>query len=99
MYEEYFENFSYVDVNSPDCIIRLNEPFCGVQVLIAKTFVLTTNNELKMDYEVVSVPEDIDQDSIKTLEFTDLIKHIFMAILEDQMNQFAPPEEGGQEKK
>ena len=96
MYEQYFEQFSYVDENSPFCVVRLNDPFSGVEVLLAKTFMVTPDNQLKFDYEVTGMPEDFDKSLLATLEFTDMVKNVFMAILEEQMNQFAPPE-GGQE--
>lgn len=85
MYEEYFEKFSYVDVDSPLCMIRLNDPYAGVEVLMAKTFVVTPDNELKFDYDVISVPEDFDKNLTKNLEFVDLVKNIFLAILEEQL--------------
>jgi hypothetical protein len=92
MYEQYFANFSFVDENSPFCIIRLNDPYAGVEVIIAKTFVVTPENELKFDYEVVKVPEEINKGVVNTIEFIDLVKNVFMAILEDEMNQYAEPE-------
>jgi hypothetical protein len=89
MYEEYFSRFSYVDVNSPFCVVRLNDPFAGVEVLLAKTFQITPDGQIKFDYDVTGVPDDFDKSQIATLEFTDLVKNIFMAILEEQVSEYA----------
>jgi hypothetical protein len=98
MYEQYFDQFSYVDVNSPFCVIRLNDPFAGVEVLLAKTFEVTPDNQIKFDYDVTGVPEDFDKSLLATLEFTDLVKNAFMAILEEQMNAYAEPEDSNNDQ-
>jgi hypothetical protein len=85
MYEQYFDNFSFVDKDSPFCIVRLNDPFAGVEVLLAKTFTVKENDMIKFDYEVSAIPDEFDKSHLETTDFTDLVKNIFMAILEREL--------------
>jgi hypothetical protein len=86
IYDQYFSDFEFVDQTAPYCTIRVTKPtFAGVEVVIAKHFIVVQNDglqEIKFDYDIVSVPEGIDT---QTLEFTDLVKNIFMAILEREL--------------
>lgn len=88
MYEKYFECFSYVDKQSPFCVVRLNEPYAGVQVMIGRQFGVVIRNgqqELQFDYQVVELPEEFDAELVKTDEFIGMVRNIFMAILEEQL--------------
>ena len=91
MYEQYFSKFSYADEVSPFCVIRLNDPFAGVEVIIAKIFEVTSDQQIKFDYEVTKVPDEVDKSIVETAEFIDLVKNIFLAILEEQLNKYAEP--------
>jgi len=88
IYDKHFFDFEFVDKAAPVCKIRLTNPtYAGVEVLLARNFVVVQNDgfqEIKFDYDVTSVPDGID---VKTLEFTDLVKNIFMAILEREMEK------------
>ena len=88
IYDKYFSDFEFVDESAPVCNVRLINPtFAGVEVLLARNFVVVQNDgfqEIKFDYDVTFVPEGID---VQLLEFTDLVKNIFMAILEREMEK------------
>jgi thioredoxin 1 len=87
-YGKFFSKFDFVDKTAATCKVRLKqEPYTGVEVEIAKNFVVVQNGsdqEIKFDYNVVSKPEGVN---VETLEFTDLVKNIFMAIIEREMQK------------
>jgi hypothetical protein len=87
-YDQYFSEFDFVDKTAPFCKVRLKTPaFVGVEVVIAQQFVVVDNHgqqEIKFDYDVTGKPDGVN---VETLEFTDLIKNIFMAILEREMEK------------
>lgn len=88
MYEQYFAEFEFADTESEFCTIRLTHSiFNGVEVVIGKEFIVTPDQqEIKFDYEVSKIPEGFDKELVTTTEFIDLIKNIFMAILERELN-------------
>lgn len=89
MYEQFFSNFSYVDKESALCVVRLNEPYTGIEVVIAKQFILVDNNgqqEIKFDYEVTSLPDTFTKELVESVDFIDLVRNIFLAILEESLS-------------
>lgn len=92
MYESYFDHFSLVDADSPFCIVRLIHPaYNDIEVVIAKTFGIVNRDdgqqELQFDYEVTQIPEGTDPELVKQEEFIALVRNIFMAILEKDLNE------------
>ena len=88
MYEQYFSEFEFADAESEFCTIRLtNFTYNGVEVVIGKEFIVTPDQqEIKFDYEVKKIPDGFDNELTKTTEFIDLVKNIFMAILERELD-------------
>lgn len=91
MYEQFFSTFSYVDSDSPYCVVKLIHPQYGnVEAVIAKQFQIVDNNgqqEIKFDYEVTFVPEGFDRALIETEDFIGVLRNVFMAILEKELQK------------
>ena len=92
MYEQYFSTFISVDRQSPFCIIRLKEPYEDVEILLARTFTVSEDGVLHFDYEITGIPPLCDMRRLQTAEFYDFVKHIFMAILENELSPYAEDE-------
>lgn len=91
MYEQYFSTFSYVDADSPYCTVKLiHEQYGDVEAVIAKQFQIVDNNgqqEIKFDYEVTKVPDGFDRALIQTDDFIGVLRNVFMAILEKELQK------------
>jgi prophage DNA circulation protein len=90
MYEQYFSTFEYVD-SEPYCKVRLIHPqYGGVEAIIAKQFQIVDNNgqqEIKFDYQVTDIPEGFDRALTETEDFIGVLRNVFMAILEKELQK------------
>lgn len=92
MYEKYFSNFEYVDLEGQTCdIVLKTSPFEGVKLTIAQKYGIVENPvtnqpEIKFDYDITSIPsETFDRTLLEGEEFINLIRNIFLAMLEHQL--------------
>lgn len=90
MYEQFLQRFRFISSDTPYCAIELYEPYLGVQLYIGKEFAFSDvggdTNSVTFDYEIFSQPEGSTFD-FATAGFDELMKNIFLAILEKKMGR------------